>query len=94
MHLNHISGYARCLFKPAAFPSDVQKMGIIAALPLLLSACGGGGSDDSEVSEPAPLLVSINAEDISAARFLQQAQFSSTLEEIDTVKKNNPSKMA
>lgn len=80
MHFDTISCYARCLFKPVAFPSDVQKMGIIAALPLLLSACGGGGSDGSEVSEPAPLLVSINAEDISAARLLQQAQFSSTLE--------------
>lgn len=92
MHFDTISCYARCLFKPAVIPSDVRKMGVIAALPLLLSACGGGGSDDSEVSEPAPLLVSINAQDISAARFLQQAQFSSTLEEIDTVKKITPQK--
>lgn len=87
MHLNHVSGYARCLFKPAAFPTDVQKMGVIAALPLLLSACGGGGSDNSEEPAPAPLPISVNAEDVSVARFLQQAQFSSTLEEIDTVKK-------
>lgn len=92
MHFDTISCYARCLFKPTTLPADVQKMGVIAALPLLLSACGGGGSDDSEVSEPAPLLVSINAEDISAARFLQQAQFSSTLEDIDTVKKMTPQK--
>ncbi len=92
MHLNHVSGYARCLFKPAAFPTDVQKMGVIAALPLLLSACGGGGSDNSEEPAPAPLPISVNAEDVSVARFLQQAQFSSTLAEIDIVKKMTPQK--
>ncbi|MDM7942122.1 MAG: DUF1800 domain-containing protein [Hydrogenophaga sp.] len=69
-----------------------------AAATALLAACGGG----SESSEPAPLVVvPLPAEQISGfrfasatndeegARFLQQAQFSSTREEIAAVRSDN-----
>ena len=66
-----------------------------AAAAAVLSACGGGGGGGSEGSTSTPVVVDFATagyayanpvSDADAARFLQQAQFSSTVEDIAAVR--------
>ncbi|MDP3110063.1 DUF1800 family protein [Hydrogenophaga sp.] len=66
-----------------------------AAATAMLAACGGGGSDGDSGSFPvtvdfttAGYANAAPATDADAARFLQQAQFSSTVEDIASVRSN------
>ncbi|MDO8249091.1 MAG: DUF1800 domain-containing protein [Rhodoferax sp.] len=74
-----------------AAPEARSAAGLAAAA--LLAACGGGGGGTdaipSEAADPNRL-TSISAADAEAARFLQQAQFSSTESEIADVRQGGP----
>lgn len=95
MFVTHQEGGEREAHAPAsalAVPDAKSAAGLAAAA--LLTACGGGGGGgtDASPSEAADTnrLTSISAADADAARFLQQAQFSSTEAEIADVRRVGP----
>ena len=87
-HFNQ--SFARYIFHYLNPSPALQKIGLVSTLSLFLAACGGSSSSSSsEIVEPPPPVVPVDPKvvtDDRAARFLQQASFSSTPQEIESVK--------
>ena len=66
--------------------SMARTAAVLTGIAALLSACGGGG-DEAAATTAAGISYPAAASDADAARFLQQAQFSSTPEEIASVRR-------